>query len=153
MSLSMILVPMAVAVCVSSAETILAVKEKCSNPRKKDIDDIETRFADADILHSTLKEHGVNTIIHNKNNVEAIFEAGRITYHKNPNDENFKMRISNVTNIDGLICDLDLIENEYDLNLQSYTYNSVINNLPENMSVENEEVLEDDSILITVNVD
>ena len=37
--------------------------------------------------------------------------------------------------------------------IQVHTYNNVINNLPENMYVESEEVLDDETVLITLNVE
>ena len=48
--------------------------------------------------------------------------------------------------------ELNDIDVEYDANVQSYTYEHVIENLPDNMSVEDEQVLEDNSILLTIAV-
>ena len=52
-----------------------------------------------------------------------------------------------------VLCNVEMIEKEYQSNVQTYTYERVLNNLPENMSIDNETVLEDDSILITLTVD
>lgn len=152
MSLTMILVPMAVALCVSSAETILATKEKCARISVNEAEDIQTRFMDTELLKETLTEHGVKIAVYNENYIEAVFQMGKIIYHRDSEDQNYKMRIADVLDVDGLICNLDMLEKEYDSNLQSYTYNRVINNIPDNMSIESEEVLEDDSILITITV-
>ncbi|MBQ9960497.1 MAG: hypothetical protein IJP00_01170 [Firmicutes bacterium] len=37
--------------------------------------------------------------------------------------------------------------------LQEYTYSRIMNNLTENMAVESEEVLEDESILLTITLE
>ena len=153
MSLTMILVPMAVAITVCSAETILAVKTKCSNWTNQKSEKIETKFADANLLHETLLEHGIPVTVHDENSIEANFPMGKIIYSRSSCDENYKMQIVDVCDVDGLICNLDMLENEYNLNVQSYTYNRVISNIPDNMSIESEEVLEDDSILITITIE
>lgn len=153
MSLTMILVPMAVALCVTSAETVLAIKEKCENISENTTEEIQTRFADSVLLQETLTEHGIEIIVHNDNFIEAEFQMGKIIYHRELEDENYKMRIADVSDVDGLVCNLELIESEYDSNVQSYTYNRVVSSIPDNMVIESEEVLEDDSILITITVE
>ena len=65
----------------------------------------------------------------------------------------FVMEISNISDVQCLIDEIDEIEHEYNGNVQQYTYERVVNNLPKGMAVSNEEVLEDDSILITLNVE
>lgn len=153
MSLTMILVPMAVALCVSSTETVLAIKEKCARSSGGEVEDIETRFANNVLLRETLTQHGVKITVHNENYIEAAFQTGKIIYHRNSENQNYKMKIVDVLNVDDLVCNLELLEKEYDSNVQSYTYNRVINNIPDNMAIESEEVMEDDSILITIAVD
>lgn len=153
MSLMMLLVPMAVALSVTSAETVLAIKEKCKNISENTTEDIQTRFTNSVLLQETLTEHGIKITVHNDNFIEAEFEMGKIIYHRELADENYKMNIVNVSDADGLVCNLELLENEYDSNVQSYTYNKVISSIPDNMVIESEEVMEDDSILITITVD
>ena len=62
------------------------------------------------------------------------------------------MTISQVSDVDRLVEDFKELEEEYDLNVQTFTYNRVVENLPENMLIESEQVMEDDSILLTINV-
>lgn len=62
------------------------------------------------------------------------------------------MNVSNIKEADAILCNIRMIESEYNANVQSYEYTRIIENLPSNMSIESEEVLEDDSILITLNV-
>ena len=52
-----------------------------------------------------------------------------------------------------LLDSVDELENEYGRNVQTFTYNKVMTSLYEHgMTVDQEEVLEDDSILLTLNV-
>ncbi len=48
--------------------------------------------------------------------------------------------------------ELEELNEEYGLNVQSYTYEHVKDNLEEGMSIESEEVLEDNTIVLTINV-
>lgn len=153
MSLTMVLIPMAVALCVSSAETVVAIKEKCARTSMGEVEDIQTRFTDDLLLYETLIQHGVKITVRDENHIEAIFQMGKIIYHRDSVGQNYKMKIVDVLNVDDLVFNLDLLEKEYDSNVQSYTYNRVISNIPDNMKINSEEVLEDDSILITIAVD
>jgi len=52
-----------------------------------------------------------------------------------------------------LIFNVNCLKKEYKQNVQSYTYDRFVQGLSENnMTIENETVLEDDSILLTINV-
>ncbi len=48
--------------------------------------------------------------------------------------------------------ELEELNEEYGLNVQTYTYEHVKENLEEGMPIESEEVLEDNSILLTINL-
>lgn len=55
--------------------------------------------------------------------------------------------------MDDVICSVKAIEHEYGSNIQSYTYNRIKSRLPDDMHLQSEEVLDDDSILITLTID
>lgn len=153
MSLTMVLVPMAVAVCVTSAETALTIREKYRTCQEKEALEIETRFADGTLLIQTLREHGAAVIVHDETLMEADFQAGRIVYYRDSSEEMFRMKIIGGVDMDGLICGLEELESAYLRNVQSYTYAHVMEHLPEGMTAVEEKVLEDDSILITIAID
>ena len=77
---------------------------------------------------------------------------GVLIYERNAENEPFVVTISQVSDVDRLVEDFKELEEEYDLNVQTFTYNRVVENLPENMLIESEQVMEDDSILLTINV-
>lgn len=154
MSLTAIFVPIALSILASSVESLSETKKKvAAAPQNNGTATINTRFNDIDILRKTLLEHGVNTKIISPNCIVSLFPTGQITYSRPSEGVPFVMEISNITDAQCLIDELNEIENEYNGNVQQYTYERVMNNLPKGMAVENEEVLEDDSILITISVE
>lgn len=154
MSLTAIFVPIALSIIASSVESLSETKKKVATaPMNKGKATIKTRFNDSELLRKTLFEHGVNTRMVSPNHIVSLFPTGQITYSRSSEGMPFVMEISNIIDIQCLINELDEIENEYNGNVQQYTYDRVMNNLPKGMTVENEEVLEDDSILITLSVE
>ncbi len=154
MSLTAIFVPIALSIIASSVESLSETKKKVAaasqhNGRVT----IKTRFNDAEMLRRTLLEHGVNTRTTSQNSIVSFFPTGQITYSRPSVGMPFVMEISNITDVQCLINEIDEIEHEYNGNVQQYTYERVMNNLPKGMAVDNEEVLEDDSIVITLNVE
>ena len=154
MSLTAIFVPIALSIIASSVESLSETKKKvAAAPQNNGRVTIKTRFNDAGMLRRTLLEHGVNTRTISQNSIVSLFSTGQITYSRPSVDMPFVMEISNITDVQCLINEIDEIEHEYNGNVQQYTYERVMNNLPKGMTVGNEEVLEDDSILITLNVE
>ena len=154
MSLTAIFVPIALSLIATSAGSLSETKKKvAAAPKNNGRVTIKTRFNDAGMLRKTLLEHGVNTKIVSPNSIVSLFPTGQITYSRPSVGMPFVMDISNITDVQCLIDEIDEIEHEYNGNVQQYTYERVINSLPKGMAVGNEEVLEDDSILITLNVE
>ena len=154
MSLTAIFVPIALSIIASSVESLPETKKKVAKvPTNQGKATIKTRFNDSEILRRTLLEHGVNTREVSPNHIVSLFPTGQITYIRSSEGMPFVMEISNITDVQCLIDELDEIEKEYNGNVQQYTYDRVMNNLPKGMVVENEKVLDDDSILITLSVE
>ena len=154
MSLTAIFIPVALSIIASAAGSLSETKKKvAAAPKNNGRVTIKTRFNDAGMLRRTLLEHGVNTKIVSQNSIVSLFATGQITYSRPSAGMPFVMEISNITDVQCLIDEIDEIEHEYNGNVQQYTYERVMNNLPKGMTVDNEEVLEDDSILITLNVE
>ena len=64
------------------------------------------------------------------------------------------VEIVNSGNVKEVFSQLSLLDDDYKNNVQAYTYENLKNNLIDNdLEIENEEILEDDSIVITVNLD
>ncbi len=150
MSMSVFLVPLAIAICATASEKIGDIIDKCNSGEK--VEPIQTKINDFDLLLMTLQEHGLNPIVYNNNCVDVASASGRLKYFRESVDQSFSIELDRVNNIDCLISDLTELENEYDRNVQSFTYNRIINNLPQDMTIIEDEVLEDESILLTISV-
>lgn len=149
MSVSAVLIPLAIGIIASvnnqNEMKKIRSKEECIK--------LNTRFKDSNILQKTLNEYGLKPKKTSSNGYAVKFSDGDIIYSRPSEDVPFSMTIKNVKDKDALIKELKEIEHVYNGNVQEYTYKRILNKLPEGMEIENEEVLEDDTILITLSVD
>ena len=114
---------------------------------------METRFNNQDMLLKTLEEHGIPVEVTADGRIFTPLGDGRIVYSRPSADSPFVMEISEIGDIQCLIDELIALEEEYNGNVQSYTYDRVVNQLPEGMSIESEEVTDDNTIVLTLTVD
>ena len=155
MSITAFLLPMAIAVCITAVETTGAIREKYQKCKDKgtDMEGIQTRFNDSALLIQTLEEHGSKTIVYSDNHIVVSCPEGELEYLRESADQPFMIYVKNVESLDRLLYDMDLLEEEYNMNVQACTYRKVLNNLEDNMRLEREIVLEDNSILLTISLD
>lgn len=148
MACGLILIPLSIGI-ITSVDEHYKIKEMLS---KEESLSANTKFNDSSLLLKTLTEYGLSPKKTSSNCFSVKFADGDIIYNRPSADVPFSMTIRNVRDKDRLINELIDIEQEYNGNVQEYTYKRVLSNLPEGMAIENEEVLEDDSILITISV-
>lgn len=149
MACGLILIPLSIGI-ITTVDEHYKIKEMLSNGESLSVN---TKFNDSSLLLKTLYEYGLSPQQISSNCFSVKFSDGDIIYNRPSADIPFSMTIRNITDKDRLIKELIDIEQEYNCNVQEYTYKRVLNNLPEGMAIENEEVLEDDSILITLSVE
>ena len=152
MSASAILLPMAISMIAAALPPTKAKTQLAEAQQQQGTVCLETSFNDADLLLKTLQEHGVPVVQEAEDRFVTQLDDATIVYRRLSADGPFVMDIGEVGDIQCLIDELDCIETEYNGNVQTYTYERVMNNLPEDMVVENEEVLEDNSIVLTLTV-
>ncbi len=152
MSISATLIPLAISLIALSVKPSQARKSPASKVQQDDTVILETKFCDAGLLMKTLQEHGIRVAQPDADHIVTEFDEAVITYSRASEGAPFMMEVRAIGDTECLLSELDAIENEYEGNVQSYVYDRVINNLPKNMSIESEEVMDDDSIVITVNV-
>lgn len=114
---------------------------------------IKTKFSDKDLLVKTLAEHGMQTKALNNNLIRAVCPDCALIFERESEEEGFVLKLSSEEELNRLKAELQELNEEYGLNVQAYTYAKIKENLTENMSIESEEVLDDDSILLTINLD
>lgn len=112
----------------------------------------ETQIVDKQTLIKTLKEHGAVDIEDKFNNISCNCEAFHIEFRYN-GDKPYTMSISAKNNVgfDELVKDLG---NEYTANAQEISYNKIKERLEnQNLSISDEEIYEDNTIVLTVDLD
>ncbi len=147
-----LLCPLVVALSASlttaTAGTLLSFTET-----ETDLPAVPTVFNDSDLLVKTLTDHGLHVDRISENEFTVATEAGILRCFRENAGEAFRVEAKNVRDIAALISDLDELENEYGRNVQKFTYDHILSGLAEHgMSLDSEEILEDDSILLTLNV-
>ena len=114
--------------------------------------EFETQIVDKQTLIKTLKEHGAVNIEDKFNNISCDCEAFHIEFFYN-GDKPYTMKLSAKNNVgfDELVKDLS---NEYTANAQEISYNKIKERLEQqNLSISDEEIYEDNTIVLTVDLD
>ena len=114
---------------------------------------LETAFMDKKILFKTLEEHGVKNIVEEFGKIKGEIDTYQLSFEKLEEDKPYFLTISYLeqNNPEEKLNDLS---SEYAMNVQEESYLSIIEKLKENnMEIEEEEVLEDYTIVLTVNIE
>lgn len=111
----------------------------------------KTIFKDESLLIKTLSEHGVQNITSQDNKVYGNLDALKFKFEKNEEG----LYIMNIThNKDEDLSVVEELNEEYQLNVQEQSYMNIKKNLEkQNLQIDTEEVLEDNSIMLTVNLE
>ncbi len=131
--------------------TFLGSKSEIEEPIEAEC--LETMFVDCDLLAKTLNEHGCCVTVVSENEIIVETSCGNLRYARNSAAEAFGLYINEVNDPQALIENLKAFEFEYGKNVQAYTYDHILSNLSEDMTFQEEEILEDDSLLLTITID
>lgn len=113
----------------------------------------ETPFTDKDLLMKTLEEHGVRNITEEYGKISGQVDNYTLTFEKWEEDKPYSIKIS-CLNTDNPVEKMEDLNSEYTLNVQEEAYLNIVENLKSNqMELEREEVLEDNTIVLTINLD
>lgn len=112
-----------------------------------------TNYTDKGILLNTLMEHGAEELVENGDEVSCKLFGMEMIYHKKDGQGAYVLDITQVSDkgeCEDVINDLN---EEYGLNIQEMTYNKIKDRLEqENMRLESETVMNDNSIVLTIEV-
>ena len=114
---------------------------------------LETPFMDKKILIKTLEEHGVKNIIEEYGKIKGEVDTYSLSFEKKEVDKPYFLTINYLSqnNPEEKLSDLN---SEYALNVQEESYLNIIEKLKENnMEIEEEEILEDNTIVLTINLE
>lgn len=112
-----------------------------------------TNYTDKGILLNTLTEHGATELVENGDEVSCKLFGMEMVYYKKDSNGGYVLDITQVSDkgeCEDVINDLN---EEYGLNIQEMTYNKIKERLEqENMRLESESVMDDNSIVLTIDV-
>ena len=129
------------------------LRELYEKSQRKALPPIETIFNDSTILEKTLKEHGLSVSAISDNQIVCKIGETQLNYFRQTDGEPFKMTVSGLRSIDEFLDELECFEREYKQNVQSYTYHTLMENINRSsMSVAEETILDDNSILLTIDI-
>lgn len=114
----------------------------------------QTAFTDKSILLKTLEEHGVININEDLNgNISCGIENFSLNFYKNSEQEPYLLKIT-CRETDSAENKIDDLNSEYALNVQEDAYLNLLEKLKENnMEIENEVVEDDNTIVLTINLE
>ena len=139
---------------ITSTASVALVSALDNGEELDDIQGLETVFVDMGILVKTLKEeYDCHVNIISDNEIQVVTSNGNLVYRRDNVTEAFKLYFNEIKDVDKLIQNIKSFEVDYGRNVQNYTYAHIKENLPNNMSIFEEEIMEDDSLYLTINID
>ena len=114
---------------------------------------LETGFVDCNILVKSLNNMDCHIKQNGENEILVETTCGILKYARESNKEPFKIYFNDITDVDGLLENIRELEQDYGRNVQDYTYHHIKDNLTDDMTIVEEQVLEDDSLYLTINID
>lgn len=112
-----------------------------------------TNYTDKGVLLNTLIEHGAEELVENDGEISCKLFGMEMIYYKKESSNAYTLditQVSDVSECEGVITDLN---EQYGLNIQEMTYNKIKERLEqENMRLESETVMDDNSIVLTIEV-
>lgn len=113
----------------------------------------QTNYTDKAILLNTLTEHGATDIVEEYDTITCKVFGLEMKYFKSDENPAFELEITQVSKPEDCESIVNDLNDEYGLNVQEITYNKIKERLDqENLRLESETVLDDNSIVLTIEV-
>ena len=113
---------------------------------------LDTMFVDQDLLVKTLQGFDCHMNV-SENEIRVETSCGVLRYARSSPAENFKLYVDEIVDTDALIENIRAFEEDYGRNVQSFTYDHIRANLAKNMTIADVDILEDDSMYLTINLE
>lgn len=112
-----------------------------------------TNYTDKGMLLNTLVEHGAEDVAENGDEISCKLFGMEMIYYKKDDSNGYTLDITQVSDKAGCEDVINDLNEEYGLNIQEMTYNKIKERLDsENMRLESEAVMDDNSIILTIEV-
>lgn len=150
MSISLTIIP---AVLLVNAILTKYDKDEINLSETKDSIELNTSFKDEGLLIKTLEDYGAQYNRESDGSIRAYLPEIEFTLRLK-DDSSYKLEVSgSEEQIGELYRNLVILDEVYKQNVQNYTYEQIKSKLAgSDMSLEREEVLEDNSIVLTLSV-
>ncbi|MDR1565439.1 MAG: hypothetical protein LBS74_10830 [Oscillospiraceae bacterium] len=129
------------------------LKELYQGVESAELPSIETIFNSTELLEKTLREHGLQVVVLSEK--ELLCQVGniRLEYKREALASPFFVSVKGIDDIEAFLRELECFDREYLNNTQSYTYNKLVESLKDSdMQIAEEALLEDNSILLTIDI-
>lgn len=115
--------------------------------------EFDTTIVDGETLIKTLDEHGATNIIESNGDISCECESFHLDFYKNNENEAYQVRVTYAQE-DGIQELMTNLASEYTTNAQEISYNKIKERLEaQNLYIEEEEIYEDNTIVLTVNLE
>lgn len=136
-----------------NARHIDHLRELYQKSQNAELPPMESIFTDIALLEKTLREHGLAVEVLSENKLVCTAGITQLEYARNAAGEPFFVTVKGVEDVEQFFEEMACFEREYRQNVQSFTYNKLMDSLAANhMTVAEETVLEDNSILLTIDL-
>lgn len=132
--------------------TSLTLAEQLSDEFFDEEKAIPTLFADSEILLKTLQSYDCCVEKISENEYVVKTTCGNIRYARADASQAFNLYLDEIEDVNGLLENIKSFEVDYGRNVQAYTYDHIKENLSAGMTIDSEEVLDDDSLVLTIRV-
>ena len=113
----------------------------------------KTNYTDKGVLLNTLTEHGAEEISEAGDEVSCKLFGMEMVYYKKDGSNGYTLDITQVSDKSECEDVINDLNEEYGLNIQEMTYNKIKDRLDrENMRIESETVMDDNSIVLTIDI-
>ena len=114
---------------------------------------LETQFVDTQILLKTLQGFDCHFTQVNENQINVQTTCGNLIYQRGAVGEAYKLYLDEINDVEGLVQNIRSFEFDYGRNVPAYTYDHIKKNLTDDMTIVEDELLEDDSLYLTINIE
>ena len=155
MSVILTLTSCAIVAAVSLSSTALMAVAVAKEDENEQLTEkgLETKFADSEILIKALNGFDCHYTVVSENEIHVKTTAGSMIYKRETAGEGFRLYLDQISDVDALVADIRSFEVDYQRNVQAYTYDHIKKNLQKGMTIVEDELLDDDSIVLTINVE
>jgi len=129
-----------------------AVREEARQEKKVPTATFPTNFRDGELLFRTLKEFGVNPTRHGRE-IRCKAENSTLTFRQSGAEGPYSVEVTNAPDLRRVYEYLSTVDDEYKRCVQAMVVEKLKERAADReMTVESEQVLEDNSVLLTLNV-